>query len=271
MIEPGRQYRDGPRPRVMGHRGAAGVLPENTLASFRAALDAGADVLEMDVHGTQDGHVVVFHDATLDRTTDGSGEVRALSLDELRRLDASARFAPAPGHEAAPFDGPLRVPTFDEVLAAFPEARLNVEIKQAEPVLEEAVLALLDRHQARGRVLLAAENAVIARRIRAMAPDVLTGMSAEDVYGFLTSLDDPAYRAPGYALQVPVRFGDMPIVTPQTVARAHALGMEVHVWTIDDPAEMEELLAMGVDGLITNVPHVAAEVVARRRGTSPRS
>lgn len=255
----------------MGHRGAAGVLPENTLASFRAALDAGADVLEMDVHGTRDGHVVVFHDATLDRTTDGSGEVRTLTLDELRRLDASARFAPAPGHAALPFERPLRVPTFDEVLAAFPGARLNVEIKQAEPALEELVLAALDRHQARGRVLLAAENAIIARRIRAAAPDVLTGMSAEDVYGFLTSLDDPAYRAPGFALQVPVRFGDMAIVTPQTVARAHALGMEVHVWTVDDPGEMEELLAMGVDGLITNVPHVAAAVVARRRGASPRS
>lgn len=270
MTDVGREYRDGPRPRVMGHRGAAGLVPENTIASFRAALEAGADVLEMDVHATRDGHVVVLHDATLDRTTDGSGEVRALTLDELRRLDASARFEAAPGHVPRPFERPLRVPTFDEVLAAFPGARLNVEIKQADPAIEEAVLAVLDRHHARSRVLLAAEHAVIARRIRAAAPDVLTGMSAEDVYAFLTSQDDPAYRTPGFALQVPVRFGDMPIVTPQTVARAHALGMEVHVWTIDDPAEMDELLAMGVDGLITNVPHVAAAAVERWRGTSPR-
>jgi glycerophosphoryl diester phosphodiesterase len=250
----------------MGHRGAAGVLPENTIESFRAAQADGADVLEMDVHATRDGQVVVIHDATVDRTTDATGEVRSFTWDELRRLDASARFAPAAGHAARSFTGPLRVPRLDEVLEAFPDALLNVEIKQAEPAIEEAVLSLLDRHGARERVLLAAENAVIARRVRAAGTGVLTGMSAEDVYGFLTSQDDPTYRPPGFALQVPVRFGDMPIVTPDTVARAHALGVEVHVWTIDEPGEMDELLALGVDGIITNVPHVAVRRVAQMAG-----
>lgn len=266
-------YRNGPRPRVMGHRGAAGVLPENTIESFRAALDDGADVLEMDVHATRDGHVVVIHDATVDRTTDGAGEVRGFTWDELRRLDASARFAPAAGHAARPFTAPLRVPRLEEVLEAFPDARLNIEIKQAEPALEEVVLALLDRHHARERVLLAAEHASIARRIRAIADGVLTGMSAEDVFDFLTSAQtNPSYRPPGFALQVPVRFGDMPIVTADTVARAHALGLEVHVWTIDGPDEMDALLRLGVDGLITNVPHVAAGRVAQMaRGGPPQA
>lgn len=257
-------YRSGQRPRVMGHRGAAGVAPENTLVSFRAAVDAGADVLEMDVHATRDGRIVVIHDPTVDRTTDGTGEVRGLTWDELQQLDASARFAPLPGEIAVPFTGPQRVPLFDEVLEAFPGGLFNVEIKQGEPALEEAVLAVIDRHQARSRVLLAAEHAVIARRIRAAAGDVLGGMSAEDVYGFLTALDDPAYVPPAFALQVPATFGDMAIVTEVTVARAHALGMEVHVWTIDDPTEMTRLLDLGVDGLITNVPHRAVAVVRAR-------
>jgi glycerophosphoryl diester phosphodiesterase len=257
-------YRTGKRPRVMGHRGAAGVAPENTLVSFQAAVDAGADVLEMDVHATRDGRVVVLHDPTVDRTTDGTGEVRGLTWEELQRLDASAGFSPLAGETAVPFTGPLRVPLFDEVLEAFPDALINVEIKQGEPALEEAVLAVIDRHRARPRVLLAAEHAVIARRIRAAAPDVLGGMSAEDVYGFLTALDDPAYAAPAFALQVPATYGDMVIVSEATVARAHALGMEVHVWTVDDPAEMTRLLDLGVDGLITNVPHRAVAVVRAR-------
>ncbi len=255
----------GTRPRVMGHRGAAGVAPENTMLSFRTAIEAGADVLEMDVHATRDGRIVVLHDPTVDRTTDGTGEVRSLSWEGLGRLDASARFAPAPGETGVTFQGPLRVPLFEEVLQAFPDALINVEIKQLDPPIEEAMLTLIDRHGARDRILLAAEHAVIARRIRAVAGDMLGGMSAEDVYGFLTSLDDPGYRPPAHALQVPTTFGDMVIVNEQTIARAHALGMEVHVWTIDDPAEMTRLLDLGVDGLITNVPHRAVAAIRDRR------
>ncbi len=261
-------YRDGPRPRVMGHRGAAGVAPENTLESFRAAVAAGADVLEMDVHATSDGHLVVIHDPTVDRTTDGVGEVRGMTLAALQRLDASARFTPEAGETAADFAGPLRVPTLEEVLVAFPHALFNIELKQEAPSVEEAFIAMLDRHGARARTLIAAENASIMRRLRELAPDMLSGMSAEDAFGMLMPADAATYRSPGYALQVPVTFGDMPIITKETIARAHALGMEVHAWTIDDPEEMERLLDLGVDGLITNLPHRAAETVARRRGAT---
>ena len=249
----------------MGHRGAAGVAPENTLASFRAAIDAGADVLEMDVHATSDGHLVVIHDDAVDRTTDGAGEVRAMTLEAIRALDASAKFVVYDGETAAGFDGPLRVPTLEEVLVAFPTALFNIELKQGEPSVEAAFIALLEAHGALDRTLLAAESAPIMRRLRELRPDALTGMSAEDAFGFLMPVDAATYRSPGHALQVPVLFGDMPIITKETVARAHALGMEVHAWTIDDPAEMESLLDLGVDGLITNLPHRAFEIVSRRR------
>ena len=261
-------YRSGPRPRVMGHRGAAGVAPENTLVSFRAALDAGADVLEMDVHATKDGHLVVIHDPTVDRTTNGTGEVRTMTLEALRALDASAKFAPAAGESAVAFEGPLRIPTLEEVLEAFPDALFNIELKQESPSVEEAFIAMLQRHGARARTLIAAESATIMRRLRELAPDMLSGMSAEDAFGMLMPADAATYRSPGYALQVPVTFGDMPIITRETIERAHALGMEVHAWTIDDEAEMEQLLDLGVDGLITNVPHRAARVVRRRRAVT---
>jgi len=260
------RYLDGPRPRLFAHRGGAKIAPENTIEAFAAGLDAGADRLEMDVHATRDGHVVVIHDPTVDRTTDGVGEVRAMTLDELRRYDAGARFVGEAGD--FPFRGRgVRVPTLDEVLATFPGVPLNVEIKQDEPAIEHAVLAVLDRHGARTRVLLAAEGGRIMARIRAAAPDVLTSFSAEDVLEFVTAwhggtLD--AYRPPGVALQIPPAFEGIALVTADSVAHAHALGLEVHVWTIDDPAEMVALLDLGVDAIMTDVPPRAARLLRER-------
>ena len=156
------------------------------------------------------------------------------------------------------------MPLLDEVLSAFPEARFNIEIKQAEPAIEREVLALIDRHGARSRVLLAAEEVALAERIRALGSDLLTGMAAQEVLGFLMGGDAADYRPPGFALQVPPTFGEMPIITRESVERAHRVGLEVHAWTIDDEDEMRALLDLGVDGLITNVPHRAARLLGRR-------
>ncbi len=260
------RYLDGPKPRLFAHRGGARIAPENTLEAFAAGLAAGADRLEMDVHATRDGHVVVIHDPTVDRTTDGSGAVRTMTLGELQRHDAGARF---PGDAADfPFRGRgVRVPTLDEVLKAFPGVPLNIEIKQDEPAIEAAVLAVLDRHDARQQVVLAAEEASIMARIRAAAPDVLTSFSAADVLEFVTAWHGGtlhAYRPPGIALQIPPSFEGIALVTADSVAHAHALGLEVHVWTIDDPAEMASLLDLGVDALMSDVPQVAAHLLRQR-------
>lgn len=258
-------YLDGPRPRLFAHRGGSLIAPENTLAAFAAGLAAGADRLELDVHATADGHVVVLHDATVDRTTDGSGEVRSLALAELARLDAGFRFTDESGAFSYRSRG-VRVPTLAELLGAFPETPLNIEIKQNEPPIEEAVLAVLDRFGARRRVLLAAEEASIMERIRAAAPEVPTSFSALEVADFIGRLgnrDWRGYRPPGIALQIPPAYEGIELVTAESVAAAHALGLEVHVWTIDDPAEMEALLALGMDGLMTDVPQRAAALLAR--------
>jgi glycerophosphoryl diester phosphodiesterase len=219
------------------------------------------------VHATAEGEVVVLHDATLDRTTDGTGPVRDVPLAALRRLDAGRHFRAPDG--SLPFRGRgLGVPTLAEVLEAFPEAPLNIEVKQADPPIEPRVLAVLDRFAARERTLLAAEDAAIMGRLRAAAPDVLTSFAALEVADFLGRLRGgrlAGYRPPGVALQVPESFQGMPIVTADSVAAAHALGLEVHVWTVNDAADMERLLDLGVDGLMTDFP-ARALAVLRRRG-----
>jgi glycerophosphoryl diester phosphodiesterase len=257
------RFFDGPRPRLFGHRGASGLRPENTLVSFREALAAGAERIELDVHGTRDGEIVVFHDPTLDRTTEATGPVKERSLAELRALDAGHRFRDAQGGH--PFRGQgIQIPTLNELCEAFPCVPLNIEIKQSDPPIEAAVLAILDAHGARERTLLAAERAPLMQRIRAAAPDVATGMAAEEVMAFLGGHRDPAYRPQGKALQVPVSYEGFPIVTAETLASAHALGLEVHVWTVNEEAEMERLLDLGVDGLMSDFPGRVAAVLRRR-------
>jgi len=218
------------------------------------------------VHATADGEVVVIHDDTLERTTDGTGPVRALPLAALERLDAGHRFRATDG--TYPFrDRGLRVLTLAAVLEAFPEVPLNIEVKQREPEIEAAVLVTLDRFAARERTLLAAEDGAIMARIRAAAPDVLTSFSAPEVAEFVFRLRAGqlgGYTPPGVALQVPPAFRDTAIVTPELIAAAHALGLEVHVWTINDEPEMDRLLDLGVDALMTDFPSRAMAVLRRR-------
>ena len=192
--------------------------------------------------------------------------MRARTLAEVQALDAGWSFLDATGAHAFRGCG-VRVPTLDALLAAAPGVPLNVEIKQDEPAIEAAVLAVLDRHDARARVLLAAEHHHIMLRIRAAAPDMLTSASAVEVADFVRRVgarDLAGFRPPYVALQVPPSFGDVDIVTAESVHVAHDLGVEVHVWTINEPAEMERLLDLGVDALMSDVPAVAMEVLRRR-------
>jgi glycerophosphoryl diester phosphodiesterase len=227
-------YREALKPRLFGHRGASGVLPENTLPSFALALRSGATHLEMDVHMTRDGHVVVIHDPTVDRTTKGKGDVRAMSLDELRAL--------------AP------IPTLREVLEAFPRTPLNIEVKQAEPPMIDAFFEVLDAFDARPDVLVAAEVDAIMKSLRATERGVLTGFSTSEVLAFVFEGASPTYRAPGFALQIPETYEGMTLVTSELVERAHRLGVEVHVWTVNDVETAKRLLALGVDGIMSDVP-----------------
>lgn len=255
------------RPLVMAHQGGADLAPSNTMAAFRNAAQMGVDVLELDVHTTKDGVVVVIHDATVDRTTNGVGSVHDLTLSELQKLDAGYRFSPDNG-QTFPFRGQgVAIPTLQEVLSAFPALRINIEIKQADPPMEQAVAELIQQAGAQNRVLVVASNQDVIERFRALMPDVATGASESEVRGFFyaqTLRVSAFYRPTADALQVPENFGSIQVLSPHFVQAAHAREVAVHAWTINDPEAMRRLLAMGVDGIITDRPDLALEVLGRK-------
>jgi glycerophosphoryl diester phosphodiesterase len=262
---------DLPVPLVIGHRGASGELPENTLPAFERALAQGAVILETDVHPSRDGEVVICHDPDVARTTEGQGPVAGFTLAELQRLDAGYRFSPDGGRRFPARGRGIRMPTLREALEAFPGTRFNVEIKLNDPVLIDATLRVLaETGREKTTLLTAAEDDTMAAlraalRARGLAPAI--GASVSDVVAFVraaASGDEPPPPEP-LALQVPAHFAGNPLVTPELVACAHRHDVQVHVWTVNDRAEMERLLDLGVDGIMSDFPAILADVVGARR------
>lgn len=255
----------GPKPRIFAHRGASGEAPENTLPAFRLALERRAPYAELDVHSSCDGHIVVIHDDTLERTTNGTGRVHDHTLKELKRLDAGYHFSPD-GGKTHPFQGTgVTLPTLEEVFVAYPELKFVIEIKQAEPPIEEEVIAVVKRCGREKEVLLASEHNDVLARVRRLAPELTTSFSAAEVREFIERVYGGRmqdYLPPAPALQISPEYGGVPLVTKETVAAARALGVEVHVWTINDPQEMERLLNLGVDGIMSDWPGRLRETVA---------
>ena len=247
-------------PLLIAHRGGARLAPENTLVAFRQALDLWqADALELDVHLSADGEVVVIHDATVDRTTDGGGRVADLPWAALRELDAGHRFRALDG--SAPFRGTgVRVPRFEEVLESFPRARLNVECKAAAAAAPLA--RVIEHHGATHRVLIAA----FRERERAGARGYRGPWGASRGQVVLVRWLG-ARRAPrAELLQVPERWRGIRVVTPGFVRAAHRLNLPVQVWTVDDPGDMRRLLGWGVDGIQSDRPDLLAQVLVEVAG-----
>jgi glycerophosphoryl diester phosphodiesterase len=262
-------YFDVPVPTVIGHRGASGERPENTLESFERAVSQGAVILESDVHVTRDGALVLIHDDVLERTTDGYGRVADHTLAELRALDAGHWFSPGDGR--FPYRGQgVRIPTLEDVLKTFPDLRFNLELKEHRVDLIEKTVALIRRLGREETVLLAAAEDGLMADLRAHLARTGTrpavGASAGDVIAFVRSaLEGKAPPEGAMALQVPPGFAGRDLVNRAFVEHAHAHGLVVHVWTINEPVEMERLLDVGVDGLMSDFPGRLAEVVAGRR------
>ncbi len=265
MSTPDHSFLSGPEPRLFAHRGASAVVPENTLEAFHAALEVGAPYLEMDVHMSADGHVVVIHDSSFSRTTGRRGRIENVTFDAIRQLDAGHQFTPDRGR-TFPYRGcGLLIPTLEEVLRAFPEARLNIEIKPSREGIEAAVLELISRYEASERVVIAAHEHEILERFRALGSKVLTSFSQVEVREFLSRTrskkDLGDYRPPGFAIQVPEHFGLRRVLSPCMIEAAHRLRLEVHVWTVNQPLQMARLLDWGVDGIMTDDPGRALKAV----------
>lgn len=257
---------------VLAHAGGALLWPDNTMTAFTAANELGVDVLELDVHESASGEFVVIHDDTVDRTTNGSGRVADLALQELRGLDAGYRWT-VDGPRAEADDAAyayrgvgVTLPTLSEVLGAFPETAVNVELKQDDSGAAARLCEVLRAAGASERVMVGSFHGGPLAAFRDACPEVATSASQNEVILFLAleKLRLSAVLTPPYeALQVPVSRSGIRIVTPHFVEAAHARGVDVHVWTINDEATMRELVELGVDGLITDRPDRALRVLGR--------
>jgi glycerophosphoryl diester phosphodiesterase len=231
-------YLDHPGPIPFAHRGGSADGLENTLTQFRRAVDAGYRYIETDVHATADGRLVAFHDATLDRVTDGAGRIADLPWDDVRQ----ARVA-----------GKEPVPLFEELLEVFPDVRWNVDVK-AEPALLP-LLDLIGRTDAWDRVCLGSfSEARVVRAQHLAGPRLATSFGTRGVLNLrLRSWGVPAaVRRSAVAAQVPETQSGVPVVDRGFVRAAHARGLHVHVWTVNEPERMHRLLDLGVDGIMTD-------------------
>jgi glycerophosphoryl diester phosphodiesterase len=251
----------------IAHRGGAKIGPENTLEGFRKGLEVGAGVIELDVHATADGHVVVLHNPTVDSTTDGAGPVREMTLAEVKRLDAGYWLTPDDG-ATYPFRGQgVKVPTLEEVYKDFPEVPTNVEIKGDRPGIEEAVCRVIEGSGAEERTLVVSEHSATIRRFREASGGgkMATGSSSLELVSFWLlsrlGLGSKSRRPPYQALQGPETYKGLRVVTPGFVRAAHNRELRVDVWTIDEESDMRRLLSYGVDGIMTDRPDVLARVL----------
>lgn len=254
------------------HRGGSLSRPENTMLAFEHGMSLGADALELDIQQTRDGELMVIHDPTLDRTTSGSGPVFSYTRDDLRAIDAGFQFS-SDGGKTFPFRGQgITIPTLREVFERFANTRINIDLKESTPEREERLWALIQEYEAEDRVCAGSfDHTAMARFRRLTQRRVATSASEREVRSFLLaaiSHTTTFWLRPAYdALQVPDTYRSIRIVSRTTVEAAHRLGIDVHVWTVDERAHMEALLALGVDGLMTDRPDVLAEVLASSRNS----
>ena len=256
-----------PHPLVIAHRGGAGLRPENTLAAFSHAAALGADVLEMDVQAAADGAIVVIHDATVDRTTNGWGRVDELSLKDLKLLDAGHSWSDD-GGRTHPFRGKgMRIPALEEVLAAFPETRTIIEMKYPKPGLPLALCSLLRRSGHVQRHLVASMNAEAVASFRNTCPEIataMTGAEARSFYYLHLARLERVYGPPVRALLMPDRLRGETLPTPRLIEAARRRNLSAHVWTVNEEGRMRELLALGVAGIMTDRPDTLLQVLGRR-------
>jgi len=262
-----------PRTAHIAHRGGALYKPENTLLAFVSAHGyCGADVLEMDLHLTADGVLVVSHDDTVDRCTDGQGPISGMTLRELKQLDAGHRFTP--DGRQFPYRGAgIKIPTFDEVLDALPTARLNVELKVDAPGIEIHFASLVRRLNAPRRLCCGSELDPLAERLWDALPEAchfyprgaLTTF-AESVWTGRPPPPDDRFTV----AEMPLYLGDQRLSEGELARALRRLGKPLFVWVVDDPAELARLYAEGVDGVMTDRPDVVARWLQLHPPPPPR-
>ena len=254
------------RPMVIAHRGGAKMGPENTLEVLRKSHALGVDVLEIDLRLTADRRFAVIHDRTVDRTTNGSGEVSAMTLAELKSLDAGHDFTVDDGG-TFPYRGKgVTVPSLEEVLAEFPSANINIEAKQIGAEHAGSLCELLRTSSTPDRMVVASVSGEFLEAFRNACTEFPTSASFFEVTHFLTYQKlgvAQSYSPDTDAFQVPIRIPAIDIVSPGFISAARERGIDVHVWTINDEARMRELIDLGVDGIMTDRPDLLLSLLSR--------
>ncbi len=259
------QFDSGQYPLVIAHAGSK-LYPTDTLYALEQYANMGVDILEMDLHLTQDGHIILIHDDTVDRTTNGSGDVREMTLADVQRLDAGYTWTEDDG-ESFPFRGiGITIPTLADVFNTFPGYPMIVEIKQESPSMGIELCALLRQYNMQEKVMVPSFSDVAMEEFREACPETATAASTNEVKDFvyrnfaiLAGTISPKYQA----LQVPESRDGIPIVTKILLWAARLQNVEVHIWTINDPEDMQRFIDMGVDGIMTDRTDLLLEVLGR--------
>ena len=279
----------------MAHQGGELEAPSDTLYAFKRSIALGADMLELDVHLSGDGTIMVIHDPVVDTTTNGTGSVEEMTVPQMKALDAAHWFVPgartphdrpaadytlrgiATGEKAPPEGytaNDFTIPTLEEVLRAFPDTPINIELKptqQQSGEIEQAAADLLAKYDRTDDVIVVSFTDNSTLLFKALAPEVNTATGTAQAALFWGSHYSALPGAPNplnVALQVPMELG-VPVVSKDFIDNAHANGLAVHVWTIDDEATMRQLIEWGVDGIMTDAPTLLEKVLAET-GAGPK-
>jgi glycerophosphoryl diester phosphodiesterase len=255
------------RPLVFAHRGGGGLFPENTLEAFKYSAQMGVDVLELDVHSTVDGTLVVMHDSAVDRTTNGNGKVSEMTLAEVKKLDAGFQFTPDDG-KTFPYRGKgITIPTLQEIFDSFPEMTFNVEPKQTEPSVVKPLCEMIRARKMTEKVIVGSFRQAAIDEFRAECSEIATAATPSEVSEFLALYKmglGESYSPPMQVLQIPERVGSLQVVSKEFIATARKLNLKVHVWTINDADDMQRLLEMKVDGIMTDYPDRLLKILGSR-------
>lgn len=255
-------------PLVIAHRGGGGVAPENSREAFDlAAALPNVHALETDVHMTKDGVIVVSHDPDVDRVANGTGMIKDMTLAELQQMDMGYQFTPD-GY-SHPFRGVgCSYMTLEEMITRYPEHVINIDIKHHDPVVVKEFVDLMRKHDMQQRIVVGSFDGPTVQLLRGMMPGVATCATYQEVVSFflLHKLGQTGRWKHGcVSMQIPEKQGRLRVITRRFVKALQARGVQLHVWTVNERAQMRKLLDWGVDGLITDFPERAIEEVSGKR------
>ncbi len=249
-------FKEAPRPLILAHQGGEKEWPSNTMFAFGKAHRVGSDALDFDLHMTADKVLVILHDTTVDRTTNGQGVVAEMTWAQLKELDAAYRFTL--DGKTFPLRGKgVRIPRLEEVLEAYPDWRMQIELKDAPSAIAQELAKVLEQFAAEDRVLLSSFDDVMMIELRNACPRVATSASPVEIRALVLAsrLHLEALISPKYSsVQIPLQYSGIDLVTKRTVDAAHNRGVKVLPWTIDSDADAETCRTAGADGFNTNLP-----------------